>query len=269
MKDFFDADSRPVCFFDSGIGGLNLLCECAVKLPATNFIYFADNYNVPYGSFSQEKLLSTADAFFCKMREYYPSAAVIACNTVTAQCADYLRAKYNFPIIGIQPAVKPAAISAKNCVVLATPATVSSKSLNELIARCGNGVTGAVACPDLAGYIEKNVFCLDESELNGYLPEIDADAVVLGCTHYSFIKEIIRARYRCAVYDGVEGTAQRLVSILEKNGEINKRDLNEAEKSTVNLSENNRKIRFIGGDEIKNRRVFELLFTQRQTTLGK
>ena len=138
-----------------------------------------------------------------------------------------------------------------------------------MIARCGNGVTGAVACPDLAGYIEKNVFCLDESELNGYLPEIDADAVVLGCTHYSFIKEIIRARYRCAVYDGVEGTAQRLVSILEKNGEINKRDLNETEKSTVNLFENNRKIRFIGGDEIKNRRVFELLFTQRQTTLGK
>ncbi len=148
--EFSSEKNLTVCFFDSGIGGLNLLCECALRLENVNFKYFADNYNVPYGNLSTREITEKADAVFSQIEKTKPAAAVIACNTVTARCAAYLRAKYPFPIVGVQPAVKPAAENGGNCVVLATQATASSESLQELIQNYGKGVTEVVPCPELA-----------------------------------------------------------------------------------------------------------------------
>lgn len=252
MNDLTLSSRPPVCFFDSGIGGLTILYESYKRLKDTNFIYFADNYNVPYGSLSREKMLLAVDKIFSRINDYNPSAAVIACNTVTAQCAAYLRGKYKFPIIGIQPAVKPAATLGGKCVVLSTPATASSLAVKELVSRYGNGRTSVVACPDLASYIERNIFDLDVNGLLSLLPKTGADSVVLGCTHYIYVKSKIAKFYGCPVFDGVDGTVNRLCNVLGKTDHFE-------DKIDISAGEESGNVAFVGGDEVKNKRVFEFL----------
>lgn len=236
--------NRLVCCFDSGIGGLRLFYECAKLRKDCDFIYFADNYNVPYGSLAGDEILRLADEKFGLMARLKPAAAVVACNTVTAACVGYLRNKYSFPIIGIQPAVKPAALKSKRCAVLCTPATAESRSLENLIEKFGNGHTRALACDGLAAYIEHNIFNMEKREVERLLPEAECDGVVLGCTHYTYAADIISARYNCPVYDGVDGTAARLNEILgifDHNASFPQ------------------KIMFSGGNIRLNRSVFGLL----------
>lgn len=209
-------------------------------LPNAEYFYFADNYNVPYGSLSEKQLTEKADGIFSKIALLNPTAAVIACNTVTARCAAYLRQKYAFPIVGIQPAIKPAA-AAGSCVVLATPSTSESASLKELVTRYGMGRTIVAPCPELASYIENNIYNIDVEAIKSLLPPIQADSIVLGCTHYSFIKKLIADYYSRPVFDGNLGTAEHLRSLLGISD---------------HQPEKLRKIEFVGGDEAKNREVF-------------
>lgn len=235
-----------VCFFDSGIGGISLLYDCVCKLPNVDFTYFADNDNVPYGSLSHDKILKLTLRRFDEIRERNPSAAVVACNTVTAQCIDYLRNKYPFEIVGIQPAIKPAAEIGRT-LVLATPSTAHSSSLLTLQNKYGMGRTYVEACKNLAEYIEKNIFDISEDEIISRLPKADCDAVVLGCTHYIFVKEIIRNFYSCPIFDGIDGTSERLCHILGLND-------SKAPRS--------QKIDFVDGDSAKNRLIFDFLMVK-------
>ena len=235
-----------VCFFDSGIGGINLLYECVRKLPCVDFTYFADNFRVPYGSLALEELRARVDSFFEKINMCNPSAAVIACNTVTAQCIGYLRKKYKFPIVGIQPAVKPAAAMGR-CLVLATPSTAQSDALKEITKKYGNDRTEIFACEDLAAYVEENVFYLSEKRIASFLPSVETDTVVLGCTHYVFCKDIIKNFYKCTVFDGIEATADHLCKIL---GNFD-HQTNRAQK-----------IIFSDGDTDKNRCVFNYIMVK-------
>jgi len=246
---FSERGKVKVCFFDSGIGGLNLFYSCYKKLPAAELYYYADNENVPYGNKTAEQITECAEKIFCKIAKQKPSAAVVACNTVTATCIGYLREKFDFPVIGIQPAVKPAAAVGR-CTVLATEATAHSAALKQLVAKFGNGRTEVVACPNLAAYIENNIFNIEESGVLSVLPEIDSrtEGVVLGCTHYAFVKDIIAKKYGCAVFDGVEGTAARLCRILGIDDHLPET----ACKVTA-------KAAFIGGDAQKNAEIFGLL----------
>ena len=234
---------KLVCFFDSGIGGLNLLYECTKRRSDCNYAYFADNYNMPYGDLSHEKILSLVDGKFEYMKLLNPAVAVVACNTVTAECIRFLRQKYSFPIIGIQPAVKPAAKKYKDCVVLATPATANSVAVKNLVEEYGGGHTRVIACPDLAAYIENNIFNLERKEVERFLPEIKCDSIVLGCTHYIYVSDVISAFYNCPVFDGIDGTANRFEKILGV---------------ADNATERN-EITFFGGDYLKNSRVFSCL----------
>ena len=109
----FNERGGPVCVFDSGIGGLNLLAECAALCPDRDFIYFADNDNVPYGNMTRARMRELVFGIFDEIAGCNPSAAVVACNTVTAAFIRDLRAAYPFPIVGIQPAVKQAAAALK------------------------------------------------------------------------------------------------------------------------------------------------------------
>lgn len=239
--------NKSVCFFDSGIGGLNLLLKCVGLMPQTDFTYFADNYRVPYGALNKDELIERVDEIFEKIKELSPSAAVVACNTVTAQCIDYLREKYSFEILGIQPAVKPASTVGGRCLVLATPATAESASLKQLIGKLGAGGITVAACDNLATYIENNIGNLNTKEVTAMLPRFKADSVVLGCTHYIFVKNIIEDFYKSPVYDGIDGTAANLKRILG---------------IADHLSPRAQKISFSGGDEAKNRRVFGMLLKQ-------
>ncbi|MDE6613311.1 MAG: aspartate/glutamate racemase family protein [Clostridia bacterium] len=238
-----------VCFFDSGIGGISLLYECMRRLPRVNFTYFADNYRVPYGSLSQEEMIKAVDSKFREIEKHNPVAAVVACNTVTARCIDFLRGKYKFEIVGIQPAIKPAAEKG-SCLVLATPATAVSCAVLELIKNYGRDRTQVYACPDLAAYVENNVFNLSANHVKSLLPNVKTDAVVLGCTHYVFCKDVIADFYGCAVFDGIEGTAVRLCKILGNFDHKVPRA---------------QKIDFSGGDTVKNRQIFNALLIKNGT----
>lgn len=239
-----------VCFFDSGIGGLCLLYECVRRLPYVDFIYFSDNAHVPYGSLPQERLVELTDSVFEEISKLNPVAAVVACNTVTARCIDFLRNKYPYEIIGIQPAVKPAAEKEGRCLVLATPSTAESKPLHNLIEQYGYGRTETAACPDLAQYIENNIDNIDEDYIKSLLPRVKCDSVVLGCTHYIYIKDIVKAFYNCPVFDGVDGTAANLVKKIAKIG-----------KSDHGVKRA-QKISFKGEFASKNRVVFNSLISK-------
>ena len=205
---------RNVVVFDSGIGGLNLLYECVVRAPDINYYYISDNANVPYGNRSAEEVFNLTRNALKDIEQLNPAALVIACNTVTALCIERLRAAYKFPVVGIQPAIKQAAKRGGSCLVLATEATVCSASFKDLVARYGNSQTCVHACKDLAAYVEENVLNLPAALPANLLPDKSADSVVLGCTHYSFIKKQIQSRYNCPVFDGMVGTADHFAQIL-------------------------------------------------------
>ncbi len=235
-----------VCFFDSGIGGICLLYECVKRLPVFDFTYFSDNANVPYGSLPQNRLIELTDSVFEQISKLNPVAAVIACNTVTARCIDYIRSKYPFEIIGIQPAIKTASEIEGKCLVLATPSTADSQPIKNLIDKFGKEKTEIVACTDLAQYIENNIDNIDEKYIKSILPKRRCDSVVLGCTHYIYIKDIVRAYYNCPVFDGVVGTCENLVRKLGKSDHSVKRA---------------QKITFTGEFATKNRSIFRKLIS--------
>ena len=192
---------------------------------------------------SDVELEKAVDEIFADISKINPDIAVVACNTVTAKCVERLRRKYDFPIVGIQPAVKEAVRTGGKCVVFATPATAQSASLKKLIDEHGNNSTQVVACPQFAQFIEQNIFNLNEEELIRLLPDLKADSVVLGCTHYIFVKDVVQKKYGCPVFTGVDGTVRRILQLLGAT-------------ESVQVLLQNFKIKFIGGDEEKNKRVF-------------
>ena len=210
-------------FFDSGVGGLSILRACEDVLWGYPVYYYGDNANAPYGNrpiYETRAYVREAFDFFKRMDAV---AVVIACNTVTALLIDELRSEYAFPIVGVEPAILPAAKEGKRLLVVATKATASSLRLQKLIDRA------RAAYPDveitvfgsekLAGLVESG-FAGGASELSAYLPAENPDCVVLGCTHYSFLSERIGEYYGAKVFDGNEGVAQRLsivLNLLEKS----------------------------------------------------
>ena len=243
MKDHTTPRRPLVCLFDSGIGGLNLLSGCVRALPQADYCYYADNFNVPYGSMDGEEIFLRAERFFSMMEERRPSAAVVACNTVTARAIDRLRAKHTFPIAGIQPPVKQAAERGGNFLVLTTRSTYLSPSFRALVKRFERG---AVLCPcdGLAEGIERTFPNLNGEELSGILPVGEYRSVVLGCTHYVFLKKLIEKRYGCPVFDGIAGTADHLRTLVG---------------TADHTVDSEGKIEFICGDFQKNRRIFGIL----------
>lgn len=238
------SSERPVCIFDSGIGGLNLLNACAKLLPDIDFVYFADNFNVPYGNLPPQRIRELVFDIFDDIAKLDPLAAVVACNTVTATCIADLREKYSFPIVGIQPAIKQAVKAGGKCLVLATPATVNSPSFLALCHAYGEGRVEAVACPRLAAYIEDNIYSYPGFDLSGLLPAFRPSSVVLGCTHYVFASSTISRFYSCPIFDGILGTADHLRIIL---GNFQKN------------SYHKQKITFFGGDFKKNRQIYDII----------
>lgn len=208
--------SGRIVFFDSGVGGLTLLHEFLRRYPSEPCLYYGDNANAPYGNRPEGEIRRLAESAFERIARLRPRAAVIACNTVTAECADILRKKYSFPIVGTEPAIRPAAAASEGPILLlATRATLACARVRELIGRCGERADIRVFCPsELAGEIEKNIFSLSEFRVEEFLPRGRYAAVVLGCTHYIFLRERIARLYGCPVFDGNIGTADHLANIV-------------------------------------------------------
>lgn len=224
-----DSGNGSIGFFDSGLGGLSVLKESIKLLPGEDYIYLGDSANAPYGTKSKEEVRTVSERNLNYLKERGAKAVVIACNTATSAAADYLRNKYrDFPIIGVEPAIKPAVTAhrGKKILVMATPMTLREKKFRELMDRYKEEAEIVpIECEGLMEFVEAGDFPshrLDAYLKNHLLTEKAAEsaAIVLGCTHYPFIKsEILGAIGReLPMYDGGRGTAKQLVRVLEARG---------------------------------------------------
>ena len=208
-----------IVVFDSGIGGITVLETCKKRLPDRTFCYYGDNDNAPYGNLPPERICALVFSAVDKIALLYPAAVVLGCNTATALCAEQLRLRYSFPVIGAEPAVALGAKRGGEVYVLTTRATNESARFRALCARVTNlypnGTLVPIACDDLAGAIERSPFYA-ETHLEKYLPKGNPQAVVLGCTHYIYWKDEIAHFYGCQTLDGNDGIARRLCSVLSE-----------------------------------------------------
>lgn len=221
----------PIGVFDSGIGGLSIAQEIAQYLPHENILYFADTAHVPYGARSDQEIRElTAHAIEWLYRQGC-KIAVVACNTASAFSLDYLREHYgeSFPIIGLVPALKPAILksTSKTVAVLATPATFRGKLIKEVIthfAEPTNTKVIAVTCLDLVPLVESGQHfsdvCLKTlADLLQPIVDQGADYLVLGCTHYPFLKPAIEHLFphQLTLIDSGLAVAHQTARILRKN----------------------------------------------------
>lgn len=214
---------NPIGFFDSGVGGLSVLKYALKVMPEENYIYFGDSFNAPYGTKSREEVYALTENGISNLVEQGVKAVVVACNTATSIAVDNLRTKTDIPIISMEPAIKPALEKTNgNVLLLATSVTVASERVNKLIEKYDtyNRVI-KVPCEQLAKKIEESVF--GNSDIDIYLNELllpyadkNVTSVVLGCTHYPFVKDKIKKIVgdNVCIFDGIEGTVSRLKEIL-------------------------------------------------------
>jgi len=197
---FSVGDECPIGIFDSGLGGLSVLKEIHQLLPHENLIYVGDSVHAPYGDKSSNYVRERSQKITDFLLNQGAKAIVIACNTATAESADLLRANIDVPVIGLEPAIKPATQLSKNGViaVLATQRTINSERLLGLTERYAQDKKVlAQACPGLVEQVEAYQLSSDKtvSLLERYIhPLLDqgVDALILGCTHYPFLLPAIR-----------------------------------------------------------------------------
>jgi glutamate racemase len=223
------AAAGPIGVFDSGVGGLSVWREIVRQLPHEDTVYFADQAHVPYGPRSQEEIRGFCDAIARFLIGQGCKALVVACNTASAAGLKHLRETLtHLPVIGMEPAVKPAAAMTKTGVVgiLATPATFQGRLFQATAGRHANGVRLInQVCDGLAELVETGELDSPEMEraLRGFLDPIlaaNADTIVLACTHYPFVIETIRriAGENVTVIDPAPAIARHLGNVLDQHG---------------------------------------------------
>lgn len=213
---------QPIGVFDSGVGGISALRTMVRMLPQEHFIYYGDTANAPYGTKKTEEVIACVRQVTDKLLERKIKALVIACNTATGAAAYTLRRELTIPVIGMEPALKPASEIRKNgdILVLATPLTLHQEKFNLLMEKYGEGAV-RVPCTGLMELVEQENW----EGAEAYLREVFAlydlrkvDAVVLGCTHYVFLKDRIRKMLpeHIIITEGNEGTARQLKRVLAR-----------------------------------------------------
>jgi glutamate racemase len=212
--------SQPIGVFDSGLGGLTVLQSLRARLPSEGFLYFADTRHLPYGDKPESFIQARAQHISATLAERGCKAIVIACNTATAAAAESIRARLAIPVIALEPAIKPAAALTRNGIlgVLATTRTLTSRRFAQLVkSHAPNATIIAQACPGLAETIEAEGpgSAKVETLLDAYvrpLASAKADVVVLGCTHYPWVKAGIARRLlpETAMVDTGEAVARQL-----------------------------------------------------------
>lgn len=215
-------------FFDSGLGGLSVLKEALKILPDEKYIYFGDSINAPYGNKPVREVFNLTRKNISFLLEKGIKALVIACNTATSVAIEDLRNELDLPVIGMEPAIKPAANSKKNgrILLLATEMTLKEDKLKNLIGNLDlDDDIIKVPAPQLVTLIENGKFSRQKAIpiLQNYLNNYDfkqIDSVVLGCTHFVFYREIIAelVDQDTRVIDGNKGTVRHLKNRLEELG---------------------------------------------------
>lgn len=228
-------NEMPIGVFDSGVGGISVLKELYALMPNENYIYFGDSLNTPYGTKPDKEIERLTKNAAEKLIEMGAKAVVIACNTATSVAANVIRDEMSVPIIGVEPAIKPASLlhSGEKVIVMATPVTLKRQKFLELMGLYESyAEIVPLPCPGLAELIEE--FTDDASEIEKYIKNLFAPyeneklgAIVLGCTHYPHITGIIKNAlgYDIDIFDGGLGTAKETKRRLEEIDAINNSDL--------------------------------------------
>ncbi len=257
------ASDKPIGVFDSGLGGASVLKEALELLPTENYIYYGDNLNAPYGDQSEEEI--SAHTYKCAsiLMEKGVKAILLACNTATATCIYQIRQMFDVPVISIEPAIKPACEHPGDgsILMLATSATTRLERYLMLQRRMPDPTRVInVPCPGLVDRIEQGVFAADAFDdlLGSYLAPYEGtlvDGIVLGCTHYIFIKDAI-SRYADAhftgkhkLYDGNRGTVRQMGVVLHQRGIENGHGSSDVEFCT-------------SGDYARYKQLFDMLLAR-------
>lgn len=223
--------SQPIGIFDSGVGGTSIWKELHSLLPFENTIYLADSKHAPYGPKGKDRIIELC----IKNTEYLLSQncklIIVACNTATTNAIKVLRDKYNVPFIGIEPAIKPAALNTKTKAIgiLATKGTLSSDLFNKTSATFTSDINVIEQTGEgIVQLIENGKLNSEEMKalLKIYLkPMLDAeiDYLVLGCTHYPYLIPILNniLPKKVKIIDSGEAVAKQTKAILRKNNLLN------------------------------------------------
>lgn len=229
LREMSEVKNRPVGFFDSGIGGKCIEAAFKALCPKEETIYIADSDHCPYGNKSAEEIIRLSEASTKKLLKAGAKMIVVACNTATAAAIDYLREKYpETPFVGLEPAVKPAALKSKTGVVavLATEGTFNGRLYKETSARFAKNVVVLTVVAD------EFVLMVERGETSGKKAEAavrkrlepllaaGADHIVLGCTHFPHLKPLMEkvANGQAEIVDPSEAVARQAKRVLEMKG---------------------------------------------------
>jgi glutamate racemase len=222
------SNARPIGVFDSGVGGLSVLRAIRQELPAENVIYVADSGNAPYGDRPREFIEQRSIAIVEFLCDRGVKAVVVACNTATGVAVRSLRSRFTFPIVAMEPAVKPAVTTTRTGIVgvLATTRTLSSANFLKLVDEHGARAQMLIQpCPGLVEQVERGELegAKTRTLLAGYVQPLlakGADTLVLGCTHYAFLRSLIQdiAGANVSLIDPAAPVARELKRRLDAAG---------------------------------------------------
>lgn len=253
---------RPIGVFDSGLGGVSVLNELRALLPAEDVIYYGDNGNAPYGERSEEEIRRLTLESVERLEAMDVKALLVACNTATSAAIDAVRERLKIPVVGMEPAIKPASELATGgrVLVMATTATLRLRKFHELVDRLdARDRIVPVPCPGLVELIEEG--CLDGVRVRNLLRDLlgpflgeSAAVAVLGCTHYPFVRtsiqEVLGAHI--PILDGNRGTVAHLQHVLREQVLLRKGGHGEQGKVTFMTS----------GDAPRSRALFHILLSK-------
>src|SRR5579883_96141 len=218
----------PIGVFDSGAGGLTILTTLRQELPHENYIYIGDTAHVPYGQRSDGEIVDLSIASVRFLVEQGAKLVVVACNTASQAALNTLRATFNIPIVGVVPAVKPAARATRKgrVGVAATNQAAKAAYLQHLIDEFAEGIqVYAIGCPELVALVEAGIFDGPEAEQTVRqalqpLLAADVDVIVLGCTHFPAMRPLIErvVGQHIQVIDSGAAIARRTRSVLDAEG---------------------------------------------------
>lgn len=231
--DYNHKKNQPIGFMDSGLGGISVLKEAVKLMPNEDFVYYGDSKNAPYGTKEPDIIRQLTFNAVEELLKYNIKGLAIACNTATSAAVKQLRIMYpDLPLVGIEPAIKPAV--EKNCkgsiIVMATPMTIKQEKFRNLLALYENQAKIIpVACDGLMEFVENGN--LEGEVLDGYFEKYigpflrqNVDTIVLGCTHYPFLRPYLRKYLKnksVDIIDGSYGTARELKRRIQEKGLLN------------------------------------------------
>lgn len=234
---------------DSGVGGISVLRRAVQLLPHENFVFFGDNKNAPYGPRSIEEIRALSKVAIDHLLNQDVKALVIACNTMTSAYAATVRAQVDIPVIGMEPAVKPASLarSGGKILAMATRATLSLEKFSRLMELYGEGVVpleglGLVEIVESGKANSPETMEALAAIFEPYRNE-QIDGIVLGCTHYPFLRKQIETFFpEAQIFDGIDGTIRQLQRKLEENGSCTKQTCRGTVRFETSGSEENIKL---------------------------